>query len=168
METYIKLYRKFTEWEWFTDGNMVKVWIYLLTHAQYKNSSYQGHKLKRGQVIVGRKMLAERLKLTENQVRTCLNKLKKTQEITIKSTNRYSIITIVKYDFYQGCDDENHQQEHNQITNKSPTNHHIKRNKEIKKEKNIYNSLPIYDTSKNKKMSQEEMEELMNLMKGEA
>lgn len=121
--SYIKLDRKITEWEWFTDSNMLRVWIYLLTHAQFKETRYKGYELMSGDVVVGRKILAERLKLTENQVRTCLDKLKNTEEITIKTTNKFSIITIVKWAKYQGCDDDDNQQQPTQTTNKSPTNH---------------------------------------------
>ena len=140
---YIKLDRKITEWEWFTDGNMLKVWVYLLAHANFKESRYKGYEIGRGDVIVGRRILAQRLKLTENQVRTCLEKLKKTQEITIKTTNKFSIISIVKWAEYQCLDDDDNQQQPTQITNKSPTNHQqtttLEERKNVrKKEKNIY------------------------------
>ena len=120
--SYIKLDRKISDWEWFTDGNMVKLWIYLLTHANYKDTSFQGHELKSGDVIVGRKILAERLKMSERSVRTCLEKLKKTKEVTIKTTNKYSIITIVKWAEYQCLDDDTDQQAVTPTTNKRPTN----------------------------------------------
>ena len=162
--SFIKLDRGITEWEWFTDGNMLKMWVYLLTNANYEDGQYKGYPVRRGQVVVGRKKLAERLGMSEQQVRRCLENLKTTNEITIQTTNKFSLITIVKYAFYQGDGNNNNQQANQQqtqqTTNKQP---HIKklRNKE---EKNIYNSVPIYDPSTNKIMDVEEENELLALM----
>lgn len=143
---------------------MVRLFIYLLTHAQYKDSRYKGIEVKRGQIVVGRKKLANELSLSERQIRTCLNRLKSTNELTIKATNRYSVITIVKYDFYQCGGDESDQQTDQQrvtqATNKRPTIDHNTRNKERKKERNIY------DTSRNQIMPDEKANELLRLMKG--
>jgi len=142
--SYIKLDRKIAEWEWFTDSNTLKLWIYLLVNAQYQDSSYKGIEVKRGQLITGRKKLAEQLEMSEQQIRTCLDHLQATNEITIKPTNKYSLITIEKYGLYQGDDDGNNQQNNQQnvqrATNKQPTNNHNKRNKEIKniRNKEIY------------------------------
>ena len=138
--SYIKLDRKITDWEWFTDGNMLKTFIYLLTNAQYKDARFKGIEVKRGQILVGRNKLADRLQMSERQIRTCLNKLKTTNEVTIETTNKYSLISIVKYDFYQSdecCDDQqNVQQEVTQATSKRPASDHNTRNKEIKERKN--------------------------------
>ena len=140
--SYIKLDRKITEWEWFTDGNMLKLWIYLLTNAQYKETYFKGIKIERGQVVVGRKKLAEKLDLSEQQVRTFLKRLEINQQITIKPTNKYSLITIVKYSEYQDSDDDDNQQQHTILTNEQPTNNQqittIQEYKEYKKEKNKY------------------------------
>ena len=142
--SYIKLDRKIAEWEWFTDSNTLKLWIYLLVNAQYQDSSYKGIEVKRGQLITGRKKLAEQLEMSEQQIRTCLDHLQATNEITIKPTNKYSLITIEKYGLYQGDDDgnnqQNNQQDNQRATNKQPTNNHNKRNKEIKniRNKEIY------------------------------
>ena len=142
--SFIKLDRKIAEWEWFTDSNTLKLWIYLLVNAQYQDSSYKGIEVKRGQLITGRKKLAEQLEMSEQQIRTCLDHLQATNEITIKPTNKYSVITIEKYGLYQGDDDGNNQQNNQQsnqrATNKQPTNNHNKRNKEIKniRNKEIY------------------------------
>ena len=144
--SYIKLDRKITDWEWFTNPNTLMVWIYLLTNAQYQDGSYRGVELKRGQLLTGRRKLSEKLGLTERQIRTCLKHLESTNEIAIESTNKNSLITIIKYAFYQGGESENDQQSDqqedqktsNKRPTKSPMNDHNTRNKEVKKEKNIY------------------------------
>lgn len=142
--SFIKLDRKITEWEWFTDANTLKLWIYLLVNANYKDGSYKGIEIKRGQLVTGRKKLAERLGMSERQIRSQLEHLQTTNEVTIKATNKYSIITIVKYDFYQSGGDENDQQNDQQNANERPTecptNDHNLINKEIKEREEIKNN----------------------------
>ena len=168
MEGWFKLNRGITEWEWFTDGNTLKLWIYLLAKANYKDSHYKGIEVKRGQLVTGRKKLAEALGMSEKQIRTSLAKLEKTGEVAIKRANKYSIISIVKYGFYQDSDDEKGQQNGQQRANKGPTKGHNLINKERKEGKNIFNSLPIYDPSRNENVSEELENELLELMKGRA
>ena len=137
---YIKLCDKIVDWEWFTDGNMLKVWLYLLVKAQYADGKYRGVEVKRGQLLTGRKLIASETRLSEQQVRTCINRLKSSGQITIESTNQYSLITIVKYDDYQGSDSYNIKQiiqpANLPITNGQPTdNQRITTYKKDKKEK---------------------------------
>lgn len=123
---HIKIDRRILNWEWYRDSNMVHVFLHLLLTANYTDSRFQGFLVKRGQVIIGRLKLAAALGLTERQIRTCLNKLKMTNEISIKTTNKFSVITIVKYDDYQSSskknDQQSDQQDDQQQTIKRPTN----------------------------------------------
>jgi hypothetical protein len=56
--------------------------------------------------------------MSERSVRTCLDKLEQTREIAIKSTNRFSVITVCKYASYQLKEKPSDQQN----ANKRPTN----------------------------------------------
>jgi hypothetical protein len=98
---YIKLFRKLTEWEWYDDANTFRVFIHLLLNASFEANSWQGIALQPGQLITGRKRLAKELKLSERQIRTSLNRLKSTNEIAIKTTNKFSVVTICKWEDYQ-------------------------------------------------------------------
>lgn len=139
---HIKIDRKILKWEWYSDSKMVHLFIHLLLSANHKDSKFQGVEVKRGQVIVGRLKLAATVGFTENQIRAGLNRLKKTGEITIKTTNKFSIVTICKYDTYQSYKENNNQQDHqpttNETTNKPPTNHQqlTTNNNSINNEKN--------------------------------
>ena len=121
MEGWISLYRKFTEWEWYTDANTMRLFLHLLLKANHQDGNWQGKTIRRGQVVIGRKSLANELKISEQAIRTSLNKLKITNEITIETTNKFSIITIEKYDVYQDNQKENNQQKDQQATNEQPT-----------------------------------------------
>lgn len=98
---WISLYKKFTHWEWYKNINVKTLFIHLLLKASYEDTEWEGIEVKRGQVITSRQHLADETGLTEQQVRTSLKKLQSTNEITIKPTNKYSIITIEKYGIYQ-------------------------------------------------------------------
>lgn len=116
---HIKIDRKIQKWEWYQDSKMVHLFIHLLLNASYKDSKFRGIPIKRGQLITGRLKLSADVGLSERAVRTCLNHLKKTKEITIQSTSKYSIITICKYDIYQSFDNNYDQQFDQQTTNNS-------------------------------------------------
>lgn len=122
MSGYIKLYRSMQEWEWYADPNTKAVFLELLLAANWKDSRYKGVLIKRGQAVIGRKALAEKLGMSEQAVRTALNHLKSTNEITTKSTNKLTVVTIEKYELYQGEDFEPTNKSTNKSTNEQPTN----------------------------------------------
>ncbi len=133
MQGRVKFHRKITEREWYSDANTFRVFFHLITIANHKDWKRQGIDVKRWQTITWRIELAKKLNLSEMQIRTALDKLERTGEISKKTTNRFTIITVLKY-----CDYNDHDQEDNQqITNKQPTdNQQITTNKNDKKEKN--------------------------------
>lgn len=110
MDGWIKIHYKFLQWEWANDANMVSLFIHLLLKANYKDKNWKGQMVKRGQLITGRKALEIETGISQQSIRTCLERLKSTNELTIKSTNKYSLITICNYEQYQ-----------TRSTNKSPT-----------------------------------------------
>ncbi|MCQ2608755.1 MAG: hypothetical protein MJ197_08730 [Bacteroidales bacterium] len=138
MEGWIKIHRKFIDWEWYKDANTSRLFLHLLLIANIEDKGFKGCKVLRGQCIIGRKKLADDLNMTEQQVRTALNHLQNTQEITIKTTNKFTIVTICKYDSYQLTKVESNQQDNQQVTNNQPTsNQQVTTTKEYKNNKNI-------------------------------
>lgn len=140
MEGWIKLHRKLTTWEWYTDSKMVHLFLHLLLTANHKDGKFQGIDIKKGQVITGRHKLSASTGLSEQNIRTCLSKLEVTNEITIQTTNKNSLITIINYDFYQ-CEVEKTNQvtskSTNQLTNNQPTtNQQLTTNNNDKNEEN--------------------------------
>jgi hypothetical protein len=141
---FIKLHRSILKWEWYTDANTFIVFIHLLLNAQWEDSRYRGYEVPRGSLVVGRKKLAKELKISERSVRTSLEHLKSTNEITIKSTNKFSIISITNWEKYQGMDVKIDQPNDQRPTNNRPTTDHIKEIKNIRN-KELYNSnLELY------------------------
>lgn len=101
---FIKIYRSLEEWGWYSDGVVKDVFLHCLIKAAYKDCEYMGQKLKAGQLVIGRKKLAEALGFGERQIRTALEKLQLSGEITVESSSKYSVITVVKWNEYQCCE----------------------------------------------------------------
>jgi hypothetical protein len=144
MQGWIKLHRQLIEWEWYQDTNVKVLFIHLLLLANHTEKRWRGFVIKRGQLITSNGHLAKELGFSIQQIRTALNKLKSTQEITIKSTNKNKLITIENYDKFQ-CEDENdNNQNNNQITGKQQSNNNqITTTKNDKNEKNEKNDKNI-------------------------
>ena len=170
MEGWIKLHRKMINWEWYQDKNVKELFIHLLLTVNHKDKKWQGIEVKRGQRITSLEHLSNEINLSIMQIRTALNKLKLTNEITVKTTNKYTVITIVKYSNYQ-CQDvidnkQNNIQDNNQITNEQQTNNkqittnkndkNIKNEKNEKEKKNINKKTEIDDLI-NKNFTDEEL-----------
>ena len=116
-EGWVSLHRRFLEWEWYDDINVMKLFIHCLLRANHKENKWRGVLIPKGSFLTGRKQLAIETKLSEQQIRTALNKLKSTNEITIKSTNLYSLISINNWNTYQ----INNHQDTKRATKEQPT-----------------------------------------------
>jgi len=101
MSGWIKLHRQILEWEWFSDTNTFRLFLYIILKANHKEKKYRGIDLKVGTIITSRDILAIETGLTVRQIRTALNKLKMTNELTIKTSVQGTIIEVVNYTKYQ-------------------------------------------------------------------
>lgn len=135
MTGWILLHRRFLEWEWYDDINTKVVFLHCLLRANFEDKKYQGMIIKRGQFVTGRDKFAKEVSLSPQKIRTCWDKLKSTGEITVKSTNAGSIVTVCNYNTYQDKPKKNNQR----ITNDQPTDNQrittIKEGKELKEGK---------------------------------
>jgi len=139
MASFITVDRKILKWEWYQDVKVFHLFLYFLLRANWEDGRWKGIEVKRGQLITGRLKLSKDTGLSEMEIRTCLNKLKTTGEITIKATSKYSIITICKYDTYQSKYDNSNQQ-NNQQVNQRTTNNQPTINQQITTNNNSINN----------------------------
>jgi hypothetical protein len=144
-EGWIKMFRRFLDWEWYGDTNMVRLFLHLLLKANFEDRRWRGMTIKKGQIVTSSLTLSEETHMSRQCVRTCLARLEQTGEILQKSTNKYTLITICKYVDYQGCVIEYQPTTNQQLTNNQPTtNQQLTNNqpqhKNIRKKelKNIY------------------------------
>jgi len=144
---YIKLFRSLTNWEWYQDSKTFRVFVHLLLNANWEDSRYRGYEVPRGSLVCGRKQLAKDLRISEQSVRTALQHLESTNEITIKPTNKFSIVSIVNWEKFQSGEFLSTNKLTNESTINQPTTNQqlttYKENKNIrKKEENIYSENP--------------------------
>lgn len=98
---YIKLHRKLLNWEWIENPNVLSIFVICLLKANHKANTWQGIEVPAGSFITSYEKLSAISGLSIKQVRTALDKLKKTGELASKSTSRYSIISIKNWELYQ-------------------------------------------------------------------
>lgn len=121
-EGWIKIHRKLLKWEWADSPEMVNVWVHLLLGASYDGNKWHGHNIERGQVVIGREKFSKECGVSVRQLRTCIQRLQEGNQIEVKTTNRFTIVTICKYDDYQMIDDIERPTNDQQTTNKRPAN----------------------------------------------
>lgn len=118
---WIKLHRKVLDWEWYDTPGMFHLFFHLLVSANVEDKRWRGKVIRRGEFVTSYESLALKMKCSVRNIRTRLSRLKSTNEITIKSTNQYSIITICNYDKYQITESQSDTQNDKQ-SDKRPTN----------------------------------------------
>ena len=107
---YIKLFDRILSWEWYKNPNTFRLFIHLLLRANYCDLQFEGKTIGRGQLVTSLPTLAVETGLSVREIRTAINHLKSTGELTDTSTSKYRVITIVNYDLYQGSDRQNDRQ----------------------------------------------------------
>lgn len=151
MEGWIKLHRSLLDWEWYDDNNTFRLFMHLLLNANYEKKRWHGTEIMPGQIVTSLGNLSESTGLTVQNVRTSINKLKTTGEITIKSTNKFSILTLCNWEQYQSIEDAINKPTNKQ-TNKPTTNKQQTTNKQLTTTK---------EGKKDKKERKEEKTEVM-------
>jgi len=140
-KAWIKIFGKFLKWEWYKDSNTKDLFLHCLLKANWKEAKFIGKIIPRGSFVTSRKKLSEELGISEQSIRTSINRLKLTNEITIQTTNKFTIINVVNYDKYQKRKEEVTNQTTDTISNKQPTtNQQLTTIEEYKNNKNIKNN----------------------------
>jgi hypothetical protein len=163
MEGYIKVYRKIMNNPIWQDPDLFRLWMYCLMKASHKERKVlvdkQEVSLVPGQFVTGRFSLHQefnqgippRKQAKDTTLWSWLKKLEQMGNLDIKSYNKYSIVSIVNWNEYQGTlttesqqiDNETtteQQQNDSRITTESQqidTNNNVNKVKNDKKEKNV-------------------------------
>ena len=93
---YVKLPKYILKRPWFLKPNSLRLYIYLLLEANYQDN-YKSNNipLLKDQLLTSINSLEKALKLTTKEIRTALKHLQETNDIAIKPTPKYSIITLL-------------------------------------------------------------------------
>lgn len=104
-KNYIKFYRDFLNWKWFADPPVRLVYEYLLLKANYTDTNYKGVSVPRGSCALTLSQIAADNGLTVKNVRTAIEKLKRTSEVAaVTATNvmpNFTVFTVLNYDRWQ-------------------------------------------------------------------
>jgi len=121
---YVRLWRKSLDAGWIKNYKLWCFWTYCLMKATHKEYDavvgLQIVHLMPGQFIFGRRKAATETGLTEREIRTVLDFLRKAGNLTIKTTNKFSIITIVNWTIYQSVEIKNDPLNDQPLTSKGP------------------------------------------------
>lgn len=138
MDGWIKLHRKTLDNPIVCkDSDHIAVWMYLLlnaTHKQYP-AMFMGNKilLQPGQLITGRKVIAEKFNISESKVQRILKSFENEQQIEQQNGNKNRLISILSWPDYQ----ESEQQDEHLVNNKrTTTEQQVNTNKNVKNDKN--------------------------------
>jgi len=145
MESWIKLHRSLLQWEWYDESDTFRLFIHCLLKANHKDNNYRGQIVKAGSFLTSRELLSNETGLSIQKVRTSLERLELTKEITTKKSKKGTVLQIVKYKNYQGNNQgdnqQNNQQSNQIVTNEQPTvNQQLTTNKNEENEKNEKNN----------------------------
>lgn len=133
---YVRFWRKSLDSGMIQNHKLWVFWTWCLLKATHKPQKQmvgmQMVELEPGQFIFGRKAASKELKISEQTIRTCINRLKTLENLTIKATNKFSIITIVNWDSYQQEISQPNQPNNPQVTSNQPAANHKQTHKNIR------------------------------------
>ena len=153
-KSYIKLFRKLLDSPIFENEKALKIWIWCLLKATHKERlqlvGQQEVNLEKGQFVFGRKKASEELKMSESTIYKYIKLLEKLQMISINSNNKFSVITVEKWEEYQ----VEELKDNNKVTTKEQQSN---TNKNVK---NIY----LYLYNKYKKQIEEQPNRVVQII----
>lgn len=175
-KNWLKLNRSILTSSVFENPRLLKVWIWCLCKASHKEHDQlvgmQMVHLKPGQFIYGRKAASEELKIPASTTNMYMKQLQKMRNLDIKANNKFSVVTVRNWRFYQGMDSKSKQQNRQQIDNKLTTNEQqIDTNnnvKNVKKVKNDYDSLNHRDSHSRREQIKIKSQQVLKEMNDES
>ena len=142
---YIKLDRKITEWEWYRNVNTKTVFLHCLFKANWKDGRFEGVVIPRGSFATSLPTLSRECNLTVQNVRTALEHLKSTGELTVHRHGNFSVVTVTNYCQYQDTNTETNRPSTDlQQTSNSPLTT-IEEGKKERKKKEYIGAFKISD-----------------------
>jgi len=105
---WVSVYRSLMYSKIWKNSYHVKALLYLFFRAQYKESPEpfgpDNIKLQPGQVLTSQKRMEDDTDLTREQVRRFFSAIKLHKIATIKTTKKWTVVTLVNWEFYQSHD----------------------------------------------------------------
>ena len=99
---FIKIDRQILEWRYHDCYYAFTIWMHILLLANWTDGYFKGNPIKRGELVtsINNLMLVTGIK-SDNTIRKWLKVFESEDMISLKSTNKYTHISIVNYDKFQ-------------------------------------------------------------------
>ena len=137
---YVKLYRKMQSKGWYKNSKYVHLWCHILMKANHKEAEFMWNGemiiVKRGQFITGRNQLSDETGITKSTIENILRCFENGHQIGQQKTNKFRLITVIKWKEYQQDGQQNGQQSDNRVTSNGQQSDTNKNDKNDKNEKN--------------------------------
>lgn len=134
----LKIHRKITERERYSDVNVRLVFLHLLFSVNHKEKKRQGQTIWPWEIITSYGSLAASVWLSVQQTRTALKKLQSTGEINQQSTNKWQRVILINWGKYQAKEnDSNKQTTNEEQTNNNQTTNNQQQLKNIRIKEDI-------------------------------
>lgn len=141
VEGWIKLHRQLLESKWGSNLEMLGFWTALLIMANHKSAyTKDGTLVNQGQLMTSRDSLSEAFNLSPSKIYRMLKMLCHSEQIEQQTSNKNTLITILKWQKYQG--------EESTVNNKRTTDEqqvNINKNEKNVKNNSIKAESEIFD-----------------------
>lgn len=98
---YIKIHRSMLDWEWYQDDRCVRLLLHLHLKANYSPGRWKGKEVGAGQMVTSSFQLAGQLGWSRSAVIRTMDKLKMCGEVDTTSDNKWTLVTLRKWDKFQ-------------------------------------------------------------------
>lgn len=144
-EGFVIVYRDLLDWQYHDNPNAVALWIYILLKARWSDGFQNGVEIRRGQLMTTLATISAETGLNTGVINRLLKKFESDNQISVKTTNRFSVINVINYAKFQSLDGASGKQtENKRKTNGKQTENAIFiRNKETKETKKQINTLAL-------------------------
>lgn len=157
---WVKFHRRILNNVIFKDSELFHLFSYCIMRANHEGASFlfngTEQKLKRGQFITGRNVISKLTGIKTGNVYNKLKILKNLGIINIETNNKFSIITVLKYNTYQSAEPTTSQQTSQQLNNNLTTS--SQQDNTNKNNKNKEND----NNEKKSEKSAEDVEKIIN------
>lgn len=96
---WVNIDRNIMQRKWYSHAPSLALYIHCQLVANWEDREWKGITVKRGSFVTTVAKLMKTLTLARQPIRTAIANLEESGDITIKTTNKYTVITVVGYGF---------------------------------------------------------------------
>lgn len=110
----MKLWRSIEDWEWYNDVPCRLLFMHCLVKVNRLPGTFQGEPIAPGEWPTSLPKMALGAGISEQQVRTAINKLRSTGDIRDRSTGAFRVVSVCNWEHWQGSTSDDQQASNSQ------------------------------------------------------